>query len=56
MLSDLLRLAIQRLLDDPDLRHRLGGAARQHVSEHFAFNSMLDKMEAIFANVVNRRG
>ena len=51
-----LRLAIQRLLDDPDLRQRLGGAARQHVSEHFAFSSMLDKMEAIFTNVVNRRG
>lgn len=51
-----LRFAMQRLLDDPDLREKLGGAARQHVSEHFTFSGMLDKMETIFSNVADRRG
>jgi glycosyltransferase involved in cell wall biosynthesis len=38
---------IELLLDDPDLRNRLGAAAREHVAAHFGFDEMLRKFEAV---------
>lgn len=38
-----LRAGIQRLLDDPDLRERLGRAARAFVTDRFSLAQVLDK-------------
>jgi glycosyltransferase involved in cell wall biosynthesis len=43
-----LRDAIQRLVSDPDLRSRLGAAARKHCEAGFSYTAMLDKMERIY--------
>lgn len=43
--------AIARLLADPDLRSRLGRAARAHCSEGYSLERMLDCMEAVFGSV-----
>lgn len=44
--------AIQRLLQDTELRRALGDAARQHALAHFGFESMVERMEKIFRNAV----
>ena len=46
-----LRQALLRLIEAPDLRERLGAAARTRCGERFGFESMLDAMEAVFARV-----
>ena len=46
-----LRAALARLLGDAGLRERLGGAARAHCAAHFSREHMLDRMEAIYADV-----
>jgi len=37
-----LREALQRLLDDRELRRRMGEAARERVREHFAWPAVTD--------------
>jgi glycosyltransferase involved in cell wall biosynthesis len=49
-----LREAIQRLLQDSELRTRLGAAARQHCESGFSYQAMLDKMERIYRQVSGR--
>jgi glycosyltransferase involved in cell wall biosynthesis len=44
-----LAAAISRLLDDTVLAKRLGAAARNVASTIFSKESMLDKMEGLFA-------
>jgi glycosyltransferase involved in cell wall biosynthesis len=51
-----LRQALLRLIEAPDLRERLGQAARARCVERFGFESMLDAMETIFAGVATGRG
>ncbi|MBK7663023.1 MAG: glycosyltransferase [Sterolibacteriaceae bacterium] len=48
-----LAAALARLLGDAALRQRLGEAARAHCAGHFGLETMLDKMEAVFRNVVS---
>lgn len=43
-----LNLALNRLLGDPDLRQRLGIAARNHVLAAHGRETMLDRMERLF--------
>jgi len=48
--------ALQCLIDTPALRERLGEAARSWCAGRFAFETMLDRMEAVFARVTAARG
>jgi glycosyltransferase involved in cell wall biosynthesis len=50
-----LAAAIDRMAGDPDLRARLGAAARAHCLQGFTRESMLDRMEAVFAASVAGR-
>ncbi len=43
-----LREAVARLIGDPGLRARLGGAARAHCAGTYSLGHMLDRMEAVF--------
>ena len=43
-----LRAALQRLLDEPELRGTLGAAARRHCEGRFSYQRMLDEMERIY--------
>lgn len=43
-----LAAAILRLLDDPDLAHRLGAAGRKHAQEYFAWDATVAATEALF--------
>ena len=43
-----LRAALERLMRDVGLRDKLGAAARRHCAEHFSYERMLDRMEAIY--------
>ena len=43
-----LRSALERLMQDVELRDKLGAAARRHCAEHFSYERMLDRMEAIY--------
>jgi glycosyltransferase involved in cell wall biosynthesis len=54
--GDLAALAerIVRLLADPDSRFRLGERGRQHVSEHFTREAMLDKVRSIYAMILDQ--
>ncbi len=52
--SEALASAIERVLSDAPLRQRLGVAARRQAQERFGLATMLDKMEAIFTQVVDR--
>jgi len=51
-----LRDAIDRLAANPDLRKNLGAAARRHCSQHLSYETMLDRMEAIYRQVSGKRG
>ena len=48
-----LRESLARLLADPGLRARLGGAARGHCIERYSLERMLDRMEAVFRSVTS---
>jgi glycosyltransferase involved in cell wall biosynthesis len=47
--------AINRLLDDPDLRRSLGNAARLRARQEFALETMTTRTLALYDAVVNRR-
>ncbi|HSU63748.1 MAG TPA: glycosyltransferase family 4 protein [Burkholderiales bacterium] len=51
-----LRDAIDRLAANPDFRKNLGAAARRHCSQHLSYETMLDRMEAIYRQVSGKRG
>jgi glycosyltransferase involved in cell wall biosynthesis len=48
-----LRDAIRRLVDDPALRVRLGGAAREFCSARYSYQTMLDRMEALYRDAAS---
>ena len=50
--TEALRSALARLAGDPDLCRRLGDAAAGQAGERFAESLMLDRMEAIFRQVL----
>ncbi|MEA3192965.1 MAG: hypothetical protein QOD26_1298 [Betaproteobacteria bacterium] len=43
-----LHAALRTLLDDAGLRENLGAAARRHCAQRFSYDTMLDRMEAIY--------
>ena len=49
-----LRDAIDKLAANPDFRKNLGAAARRHCSQHLSYETMLDRMEAIYRQVSGR--
>ncbi|HVZ77001.1 MAG TPA: glycosyltransferase [Gemmatimonadaceae bacterium] len=49
-----LAAAINRLLNDPGLRHTLGVAGRQRVAEEFSLQSMGERTRALYADVSAR--
>ena len=51
-----LRDALERLLNNDDLRRSLGDAALAEGRARFGLDAMLDKMEAVFAEAVAHRG
>lgn len=44
--------ALSRLIDDPDLRNRLGLAARKRVVEHFSTDRRIDQLETLYRKIV----
>jgi len=46
-----LRAALQRLLDDEELRRRLGAAGRERVREHFSWQRTTDLTLAVYEEV-----
>lgn len=52
---DALIAALRRLIEDAALRDRLGSAARALCLERHTYESMLDRMEAIFRHAIDRR-
>jgi glycosyltransferase involved in cell wall biosynthesis len=50
-----LRNAIQRLLDDPNLRHRMGVAAQRRAME-FRAHEVIPRFERVYENVLRRAG
>ena len=49
-----LRAAIRKLLDDHELRARLGKAARRHCEAKFSYQAMVDNMERIYREAAGR--
>lgn len=47
-----LRDRLQRLVDDPALRARMGAAARRRYEEHFTFERMYEKTMAVYEEVI----
>jgi glycosyltransferase involved in cell wall biosynthesis len=52
---DALARALERVVGDPALRQRLGGAARAHCMRQFGYDAMLDRMEAVFRDATAQR-
>jgi len=48
-----LASALNRLLDDPALRTRLGAAGRARVVQEFTFEKMLDRIDALYQQVLS---
>ena len=46
--EDQLAAALERLIDDPDLRERLGRAGRQRVEENFNLHRNVAKLAEVF--------
>jgi len=53
--SDALAGAINRLLDDPQLRRTFGAAARLRARNEFSLQTMTDRTLALYETVLNRR-
>ena len=51
-----LRSALERLLADPDLRHRLGMAGRDRARAHFSWEKVTDATLAAYAEAVGTMG
>ncbi|MDR1219132.1 MAG: glycosyltransferase [Treponema sp.] len=51
--ADALSRAIQRLIDDGELRSRLGANARQRVYEEYSFDRMMDKVYELCEELAN---
>lgn len=49
-----LAAALQRLLDEPDLRARLGTAARQRAEEKFSVHRQVDQLLALWSEILAR--
>jgi glycosyltransferase involved in cell wall biosynthesis len=49
-----LRDAVHRLLNDAELRAKLGQAARRHCEARFSYQGMLDQMERIYREASGR--
>jgi glycosyltransferase involved in cell wall biosynthesis len=47
-----LRDALRKLIDNPEMRGRLGEAARRHCEAGFSYEAMLDKMERIYKDLL----
>jgi len=50
-----LRTALERLLGDPELRRRLGGAARQRARERFSWQTATDALLEAYEEAASRR-
>jgi glycosyltransferase involved in cell wall biosynthesis len=48
-----LRAAIATLIDDDDLRHRMGAAGQQRMQSEFSIDTMADKHDEFYESVLN---
>jgi glycosyltransferase involved in cell wall biosynthesis len=53
---DLLAECLEKLIRDPGLRERLGGAGREWVSERFRVETMVDALAALYERLGPRGG
>ena len=51
-----LREAVERLLRDPELRERLGRAARARARERFGWNAVIDHTLELYGSVLGEAG
>ena len=51
--TDALASALIRLAEDPSLRRRLGTAARKRVVDHFTTEHRIDKLEALYREILD---
>ena len=49
---DAIASALTRLIGDPDLRAQLGAAARRRVVQHFSTEKRIDKLEALYRQIL----
>jgi glycosyltransferase involved in cell wall biosynthesis len=54
--AEALAAALARLLEDPDLRMRLGKAARQRAEEKFSVRNEVDKLAALWSEILASEG
>ena len=45
--------AIRRLYDDPELRHRMGAAARERIRTHFRIQDTIEQTEMLYRDLVS---
>jgi glycosyltransferase involved in cell wall biosynthesis len=50
-----LRAALERLLDDPELRRRMGEAGRRRAAEHFSWDSVTRKTLDLYARYAGKK-
>lgn len=50
-----LRAALQRLLDDPALRRRMGAAGRRRATDHFSWDSVTRKTLDVYARYAGKK-
>jgi len=51
-----LKRSMTRLLSDAELRQRKGQEAREHVSKHYNWDTIVDRIEQLYTDVLKRRG
>jgi len=44
--------ALEKLINNPDLRRSLGNAAQRYALDHFSFGKMIEEMELVFQNKI----
>mgnify|MGYP001040938267 CR=1 FL=1 len=54
--SDALAEAINRLLCDPDLRHRMGQAGRTRIEHHFSIEETVQRTEELYMKLLKKKG